>query len=457
MLNRITGPLRLVSAVLLTGLVVGCGSDTQAPPVAPPDTVQPPPPPPPGLPAGIHVLAGVGAALPHTDLAPLRGIVGNARFVALGESTHASRGFNQAKLRMIRYMVEELGYRALAFESPWLEARVTANYVATCSGSPEAAIRGLFRIWRDEIVRDLLYWLCEYNRRNPADPVIFYGFDIQEPWASAPAVLQFIAQASPADTVRAVPLRRCLGAAYPNDTFFLSDEWRDHAAGRRDTEAHEACIAALDATEAWVAGNRAQLESATSPGTVEEARLSLVALRAWQLQVWVPDPGGYQARDFGMAELARRLQALHAPGRKTMIWAWNWHIARRYEEMRGFDDDSTTLVPRQTARAMGSFMHDALGADYVTIGLIGYDVNQPFGIRPPLQTHPRSVERRLYQLNQPLLLVDLRQPLPDVLPPGETYRISQEWGDPYRQFDAVVYMVVSPAAVLYWLNGMTTQ
>ena len=220
-----------------------------------------------------------------------------------------------------------------------------------------------------------------------------------------------------------------------------------HVEGRRDAAAHAQCIDGITALEAWIAANASSLQGATSAAAVEEARLSLVALRGWQDQLWVPDPGGYQARDQGMATLFRRLLALQAPGKKAVIWAWNWHIARRYEEVRGFDDDPARVVPRQGARAMGSFLHDALGPSYLPIGLVGYRVEiNSGGVAPPLQTHPLSVERRLHDLGQPHLLVDLRQPVADtLLAPGRTYQVSQEWGDPYRQFGALLFLEYSPA------------
>jgi hypothetical protein len=193
-------------------------------------------------------------------------------------------------------------------------------------------------------------------------------------------------------------------------------------------------------------GERARAAGATSARAVEEARLSLVALRAWEDQLWVPDPGGYQARDQGMAELLRRLHALLTPGKRTIVWAWNWHIARRYEEVRGFDDDPRRPVPRQGARAMGSFLHESLGDAYLPIALVGYRVEiNSGGVTPPLQTNLLSVERRLNDLGPDYLLVDLRQPLPGtLLPPGGVYQVSQEWGDPYRQFAALLFLEHSP-------------
>ncbi len=437
----------VVLKVLCALVFIGCADadTTITPPVTPPP---PPPiiPPPSNLPAGVYALAGTDATLPYTDLEPFRNIVGTKRFVALGESTHTSMGYYQAKSRLIRFMVEQMGFRVVAFESPWLEALPTARYVASCTGTPEQALTGLFRVWRDHTVRELLRWLCEYNRAHPTDPVTFFGFDIQEPWKSAPAVEQFVQRSAPDQLIRVDLLRRCLGATHGSDQFYLSEDYRNHAAGIRNTPAHEDCLRGINEMEAWIAANAPALQSATSAAAVEEARLSLIALRAYESALWVPEPGGYQARDYGMAELMRRVHALHTPGKKTVIWAWNWHIARRYEEVRGFDDDPNRLVPRQGARAMGSFLSDALGADYLPIGLIGYRVLiNSGGTTPPLQNNPQSVEKRLHDLEVPYLLVDLRQPLPEtLLPGGRTYQVSQEWGDPYRQFDALLFLEYSP-------------
>ena len=429
-------------AAALLAATAACGSGGE-----PAGGVYPTQPAGPALPAGVYALAGLSPTLPRADLAPLRAIVGDALFVALGESTHTSRGYYEAKSRLIRFLVEDVGFRAIALETPWMSALAATRYVATCAGTPEAAMSGMFPVWHDASVRDLLRWACDFNRAHPTDPVTFFGFDIQEPWQGVPAVRAFVRAAAPREIARADALGRCLGGSYTEAEWYRSQEYADYTAGRRFADAHEQCIAGIAAVESWIAANAPALTAATSAAAVEEARVALLALRAWEQQLWVPDPGGYQARDQGMAEALQRLQALYAPGKRTIVWAWNWHIARRYEEVRGFDDDPQKPVGRQSARATGSFLHDALGARYRTIGLVGYRVQTvPPAVTPPLQTNPQSVERRLHDLGHEYLLVDLRQPLPDtLLVPGRTYQVSQEWGDPYRQFDALVFLDTSPA------------
>jgi erythromycin esterase len=94
---------------------------------------------------GIYELAGNDPTLPHDDLAPLDVIIGDARAIALGESTHTSGGYYKMKHRLFRYLAEELGFRAFAFETPWTDADIVADYVQTGTGNAETAVaQGLF-------------------------------------------------------------------------------------------------------------------------------------------------------------------------------------------------------------------------------------------------------------------------------------------------------------------------
>jgi erythromycin esterase len=437
-----------VARVVLCAALVACASDRPGP-------VEPIEPPPAPLPAGVHALTGISETLPHSDLEPLRGIIGSARFVALGESIHTSGGYYQAKFRLIRFMVEEMGFRVVTLESSWLEALSATRYVATCEGTPEAALAGLNGVWRDTNVRNLLRWLCEYNRSNPGDPVTFFGFDSQEPGRVTPAFLQFVQSAAPSEAPRAQPLRQCLGATHPNVfDFYLSQEYRDHVEGRRNAAAQEACLATISEMESWISANAPALVSATSEVAVEEARIALISLRSFEQALWLPGAGSYQARDSAMAEMLLRLHALHTPGKKTIVWAWNWHIARRYEELRAVGNDEHGHLPRQGALAMGSFLHERLGADYLPIALIAHRAVNLSGVVSTIATSPQSVEKRLHELGRPYLLVDLRQPLPDpLLPPGTAYEISLALADPYRQFGALVYLEHAPGMIPVLVSG----
>jgi erythromycin esterase-like protein len=131
---------------------------------------------------GVWHLDGTDPTLPLDDLEPLRTIISSkVTVVGLGESIHTSGGYYEAKHRLFRFLVERMGFRAFAFETPWLAAETAEPYVQTCEGDPNTASRGFFGVWRSTELSALLRWMCEWNagHPNPKDRVHVFGFDIQ--------------------------------------------------------------------------------------------------------------------------------------------------------------------------------------------------------------------------------------------------------------------------------------
>ena len=57
------------------------------------------------------------------DLEPLRRVIGSRRVVMLGESTHGDGATFAAKIRLIRFLHERMGFDVLAFESGFYDTR----------------------------------------------------------------------------------------------------------------------------------------------------------------------------------------------------------------------------------------------------------------------------------------------------------------------------------------------
>ncbi len=133
----------LLTAALVFGQ--GCQEETargNAPtlplPTLPPDPV------PAWLAANAHPFAGPHLSLPHTDLEFLRDIVGDARVVSLGENTHGARDFFEMKARILRFLVEEVGFNTFAIEATWPESWRFDHYVRSGEGDPHELLTGLY-------------------------------------------------------------------------------------------------------------------------------------------------------------------------------------------------------------------------------------------------------------------------------------------------------------------------
>ncbi len=116
---------------------------------------------------------------PDADLQPLKQVVGNASIVGLGEANHGTHEFFSMKARMFEFLVERVGFTALAFENGWDASRQIDDYIQTGNGNIEALMRrNLYSAWQTQEVRDLIEWMRAYNA-NPAHTrkVQFVGID----------------------------------------------------------------------------------------------------------------------------------------------------------------------------------------------------------------------------------------------------------------------------------------
>ena len=98
---------------------------------------------------------------PLDDLAGLRGIVGDARVVAIGESAHYVPEFHLVRHRLLRFLAERLGFSAYALEAPFTAGRVIGDWIESGSGDigAIAATAMPIRLGRVPELHDTLRWM----------------------------------------------------------------------------------------------------------------------------------------------------------------------------------------------------------------------------------------------------------------------------------------------------------
>ena len=113
------------------------------------------------------------------DLRALRGIVGDAPIVGLGEPSHGGRELFTLRHRALRFLVERMGFRTIAFEETFGNGRVMDRYIAGGPGDPRVLAGEAGAPWCSESMAALLLWLRDFNRRLPEDErVRFLGTDL---------------------------------------------------------------------------------------------------------------------------------------------------------------------------------------------------------------------------------------------------------------------------------------
>ncbi len=144
--------------------------------------------------AHAHPLVTVEADAPFDDLAPLAAMIGDARLVGLGESTHGTREIFRMKHRLFAYLVETMGFTTFGIEASFPECVAINRYVEFGEGDPAAALHGQqFWTWDTEEVLDLIEWMRAYNADPERDRTLrFYGFDMQNGASAATAALDWL-------------------------------------------------------------------------------------------------------------------------------------------------------------------------------------------------------------------------------------------------------------------------
>lgn len=383
----------------------------------------------PGFPVlpGVWHLDGTDPTLPTADLEPLTALVGKAQVVGLGESIHTSGGYYEAKHRLFRFLVEKLGFRVIAFETPWLDGDTANAYVQTCQGDAGTATARFFGVWRSEELSALIGWMCDWNRshRKPKDKLSVYAFDVQyQAPEDAQALIDFLSRVG--DDPGAAPYDGLSRCAEVQSTFVGSSSV--------PADATPACEGAVQAVASHFQRDAAALTRRAGKTTFAWAKLRLAGLQAWleEMIYYRSDINrAGTARDRGMATLFQGIRALRFPKAKVALWAHNAHIARDPTAF-GFTN-------------MGSFLAAELGGKYSVVGLVSHEANidwRGVGCGPSSLPGPDSVEQILHDVGEETLLVDLRFPDAEdpLLVPGRIYELNRQRMVPAQAFDGLVFL-----------------
>jgi len=138
------------------------------------------------------------------DYDALMNLVGNARFVLIGEATHGTHEFYEERARITQRLIREKGFTAVAVEADWPDAYRVNRYVRGegQDSTADAALSGFERfpawMWRNTDVSAFVDWLRTHNENVRAGPKVgFYGLDLYSLFTSVKEVLNYLDKVDP--------------------------------------------------------------------------------------------------------------------------------------------------------------------------------------------------------------------------------------------------------------------
>lgn len=393
------------------------------------------------------------------DFDPVLALVGDARFVLIGEASHGTHEFYRIRAEITKRLIRERGFTSVAVEADWPDAYRVNRYVRGRGTDEDAeeALDGFRRfpqwMWRNADVLDFVGWLRAHNDVLPeAGRVGFYGLDLYSLHASIEAVLAYLRIVDPEAAERARVRYRCF------DRFGGDPQAYGYGAGFGLAPSCETAVVEQLAELRRSAADYARRDGRVAPDDLffveQNARLVRNAERYYRA-MFGSRVASWNLRDQHMFETLDALVDFHAArGRreKVVVWAHNSHLgdARATDMGAGGELNVGQLVRRRhgrDARLVGFLTHEGT----VTAASDWDEPAERKAVRPALAG---SYEALLHEVEIPNFLLDLTAPGPAVSglarprlerAIGVIYRPETERASHYfhaalpRQFDAVLY------------------
>jgi erythromycin esterase len=271
----------------------------------------------------------------YADLDPLLELIGEARYVLLGEASHGTHEYYTWRTHISKRLIAEKGFNFIAVEGDWPDCYRLNRYIKGYDegGTEAKTVLEAFNrwptwMWANWEVVALAEWMRKHNKDLPANRRVgFYGLDVYSLWESMDAVIKYLEKNDPLALKSAQQVLKCFepfdrneGTAYAHATYvspFSCEEEVVHllAEIRRKLPQYNSDYEAVFSTE-------------------QNALVAVNAERYYRSMI----KGGaasWNVRDYHMMETLNRLMDWHGKKSKVIVWEHNTHIGdARATDMR---------------------------------------------------------------------------------------------------------------------------
>ena len=418
-------------------------------------------------PADLVASAAIDAPGGVPPAAVLDDLIGDARVVLIGESSHGTHEFYEARAEITKWLIEKKGFNAVAAEADWPDAYRVNRYVrgAGADSTAEQALAGFERfpawMWRNTVVRDFVGWLRWHNGRCATEgrrQTGFYGLDLYSLHRSMQEVVGYLESVDHAAAARARARYACFDHSAGEDGQAYGYAAAFGAGPRCERQAVEQLVELQRNACAYLSrdGQPALDElfyAQQNAVTVRNAEAYYRGMFAGRVTSWnMRDKHMAQTLTALIEHLDRAEDNDQQPAR-IVVWAHNSHVG----------DARATEVSADGQLTIGQLARERYGADCRLIGFSTYSgtvtaasdwggIAERKTVRPAL---PGSIEELLHETGKPAFMVAMHDgsPAADAL---EVVRLGRAIGviylpqterqshyfhvRPSDQFDAMIHI-----------------
>jgi len=371
------------------------------------------------------------------DFDALIDMIGDARFVLIGEASHGTHEFYRIRAQISKVLIAQRGFNAVAVEADWPDAYRVNRFVRGASRDSDSveALGGFQRfpqwMWRNADGLDFVGWLREHNDQQVSEDrkCGFYGLDLYSLHASIEAVLAYLSKVDPEAAKRARHHYGCFEHFGKDITTY------GYATGFQMTPSCEQAV-----VKSLVELRHKAMEYLQRDGQVaadayfcaEQNALVVRNAEEYYRNMFRREVSSWNLRDAHMMESLLRL-AIHLsnqrPPAKIIVWAHNSHLG----------DARTTQMGERGELNLGQLVREHFGKEAVSIGFTTYDGTvtaasdwdgpaERKNVRP---AHPESYEALFHDVDVPNFFLNLREDV-DLAAPLRSERLERAIGVIYR-------------------------
>jgi erythromycin esterase len=336
-----------------------------------------------------------------SDLEPLKQIIGDKRIIMLGEESHGDGNTFLAKIRLIKFLHQEMGFDVLAFESGFYDCHKAWEMIQNGDNTKTAFNGSVGNIWSESSqVEPLMSYLDQMAITE--HPLILTGFDSQFTGTISPRYL--------IDDLTTFLKKYPMVAPEGQEWNDWVDQTR-HLIGMYEPPSSDAQELYLNETKTLIEN----IKLVARPDD-REAAYWLQLLKSMDAQAefyWKTagksddylnsHPEISDLRDIQMGQNLIWLANEYYTDKKIIVWAATYHIARNLGSIEGHLNITT----------MGDVVWKELGDQVYALGFTAYTGR--FGIvgqstQPLSPPSENSLEDLMYKANFSYAIIDFRHP-----------------------------------------------
>lgn len=297
--------------------------------------------------------------------------IGDARFVLIGEATHGTYEFYQARIEITKQLIEKKGFMAVAIEGDWPDTYAINRYIQG-KGDKENTDKVLATfdrfpawMWRNEAIPPFIKWLRNYNDaiQNPKEKIGFFGLDLYSLHKSLHAVIKYLNKVDPEAAKKAITRYACFDHAKIDAQtygYLVSTGIKKSCIKEATEELLELQRKALEYIhEDKVTAEDEYFYATQNARIVKDAEKYYRAMYEGQISSW-------NIRDKHMADtlnvIADHLESKFNKPAKIVVWAHNSHIG----------DARATEVLERGELNIGQLVREEHAQDTYLIGFSTY-------------------------------------------------------------------------------------